>query len=332
MNIFSAGAQPSYAPAFEVFNGDHTPHAEIPSRVDRISEALDRSFHERVSVHAPATVEEVATVHDKQYIQYLSKTCSDLGLGDYRYPSVFPHGVARFGASDVAKIGRYAFDTFSPLIPETFHAASLSAAVALATAKYVHETGKGAYALCRPPGHHAESARFGGYCYFNNSALAAEYLSGFGRVAVLDVDFHHGNGMQQIFWERPDVLTVSIHADPDWKFPYFTGFADEIGQGAGEGYNLNISLSKNTGNDVYQRSLEIACERVASFHPTAIVIAYGADTHVDDPIGGFVLTTDYYVQMAATIASLRIPTMIVQEGGYNTALLGDNVVSFLSGF
>jgi acetoin utilization deacetylase AcuC-like enzyme len=332
MQIFSAGSQATYAPSFEVFNGDHTPHAEVSSRVDRIEEALRKTKHTSVGITTAATSDELASVHDPAYIEYLSLMCSRLDASDYRYPSVFPHGIARHGASDVAKIGRYAFDTFSPLIAETFHAASLSASVALAAAHDLHDTGNPAYALCRPPGHHAESARFGGYCYFNNSALAAAYLSGFGRVAILDVDFHHGNGTQQIFWERSDVFTVSLHADPDWKFPYFTGFADEIGHGAGEGYNLNIPLPKNTGNDSYHQALEIACERIASFHPAAIVVAYGADTHRDDPIGGFTLTTDYYAKMARTIASLRIPTMIVQEGGYNTSLLGDNAVSFLSGF
>lgn len=172
----------------------------------------------------------------------------------------------------------------------------------------------------------------GGYCYLNNAAVATEYLSGFGKVATLDVDFHHGNGTQHIFYHRSDVLTISIHAHPDWKFPFFSGYENEVGTGAGEGFNRNFALTEGTTDSQYQTVLEQALEHIREFRPDYLVISLGLDTHESDPIGGFRLTSEYFTEMARSIADLQLPTVIIQEGGYNTDLLGKNVVAFLDGF
>jgi acetoin utilization deacetylase AcuC-like enzyme len=162
--------------------------------------------------------------------------------------------------------------------------------------------------------------------------VAAQYLSQFGQVATLDVDFHHGNGTQNIFYRRPDVFTVSLHADPNWKFPYFSGHQDEIGEGEGTGRNINFPLAQGTTNKTFQQAVERAVVNISDFAPQYLVVSLGLDTHESDPIGGFKLTTEYFTTMAETINQLKLPTVIVQEGGYNTELLGKNAVAFLDGF
>jgi acetoin utilization deacetylase AcuC-like enzyme len=191
---------------------------------------------------------------------------------------------------------------------------------------------RSAYALCRPPGHHAGRDFSGGYCYFNNTAIAAKILSVRGSVAVIDIDYHHGNGTQDIFWEDDRVLTVSIHCDPRMDYPYFVGFADEVGAGAGEGYNLNIPLPPGATGEWYQKALELAFDRIHLFDPWALVIAVGFDTYRDDPISKFDLNTSDYTAVAQRLRALNLPTVLVQEGGYNIEALGKNVVTFLQPF
>ena len=188
-----------------------------------------------------------------------------------------------------------------------------------------------AYALVRPPGHHAERRSFGGFCYFNSTAVAAHYLSSFGRVAVLDVDYHHGNGTQDIFYERADVLTLSIHGHPRLTYPYFSGYGDEKGAGPGKGYNVNIPLPENIGGEVYRKALGHALKRIRRFTPRYLVVALGLDTAKGDPTGSWSLQAKDFLMNGRMIGELRLPTLVVQEGGYRTQTLGLNARSFFVG-
>lgn len=320
-------------PPHEVFDGKPDDAQEVPARVETITQALVEAglSLETTSETVPHAVLEA--IHSPAYLKFMREYSASIPEGAARYPSVFSLRSGRTPEQNVAKHGHYSFDTYTPLLKETFAIAESSAALAYVVAKEVSEgiipIG---YALCRPPGHHAEPEQSGGYCYINNAAVAAQHLREYGKVATLDVDFHHGNGTQAIFYDRNDVMTASIHANPNWKFPFMAGFADETGVGKGSGLNANYPLEEGTTNEQYQATLETALEQIAKFKPEFLVVSYGADTHAEDPIGGFKLSTDYYEKMAKTIKELNLPTVIVQEGGYNNSLLGLNVVSFLRGF
>lgn len=189
------------------------------------------------------------------------------------------------------------------------------------------------YALARPPGHHASQDLAGGFCYFNNSAIAAQQLlEKFDRVAIVDVDVHHGNGTQRVFYDRNDVLTISIHADPVRFYPFFWGYAEERGQGEGEGYNVNLPLPRGTEDKDYMRVLETAMSRLASFSPQAVVVALGLDAHESDPFRGMRITTQGFGAIGEQMGALGLPTVLVQEGGYLSDELGENLASFLGGF
>lgn len=216
---------------------------------------------------------------------------------------------------------------------ETWKAVRMSAMSALTAADLVSAGADSAYALCRPPGHHAYGERAGGFCYLNNSAIAAQYLRRtHDRVAILDIDVHHGNGTQGIFYDRDDVLTVSIHADPARYYPFYYGYAGQQGRGAGEGFNLNVPVPVKSGDRIWIAALEAAVERIAGFAPGAIVLALGLDAHEADPLDGGAVTTQGFAAMARRIAEIRLPTVIVQEGGYLTPMLGDNLAAFLTAF
>lgn len=324
-----------HSPEFEIFNGNPEPHQEVPGRIDRILEALDRNKigYQEVSTSLPA--ELLLSVHGEEYLDFLDQISRQLEPEDANYPSVFPTTLtSEVQQSNLAiRHGFFAFDMFTPIRKGTFEAALASASTAYEVAKNVYQGDLlVGYALCRPPGHHAERMKMGGYCYLSNAGIAAEFLSEHAKVAVLDIDFHHGNGTQDIFYERQDVLTVSIHADPTEIFPYYCGYDYEKGMGQGLGYNLNYPLPLGTDNQKYLPVLDKALEKISKYNPDYLVVGLGLDTHIADPIGGFRLTTDFFGRMGEQIKSLQKPTVITQEGGYNTEILGDNVVAFLQGF
>jgi acetoin utilization deacetylase AcuC-like enzyme len=233
-----------------------------------------------------------------------------------------------------ARLGRFSYDASTPIAQGTWTSAYWGAQTALSALHSVMEDGAPAFALCRPPGHHCGADYMGGYCYLNNAAIAAEAAIAAGRrkVAILDVDYHHGNGTQDIFYARGDVLFVSIHADPRTDYPFYWGHADEIGEGEGEGATLNLPLPRGTGMADYLPALDAALERIAGFGAELLIVSYGADTYVGDPISFFGIETGDYAVMARRIAELRLPSLIVVEGGYAVDALGDNVASFLAGF
>ena len=225
-------------------------------------------------------------------------------------------------------------DACSPISSGTWEAAYWNAQTTFSALAIVLGAERTAFALCRPPGHHAGADYVGGYCYLNTVAIAAEAAIAAGRrkIVILDIDYHHGNGTQDIFWTRGDVLFVSIHADPATDYPFFWGHADEIGEGEGEGATLNLPLARGTKLAEFERALDTACARIAAYGPDLLICSYGADTYAGDPISHFAIETADYRSIARRIADLRLPTLIVMEGGYAVDDLGRNVASFLSGF
>lgn len=325
-----------HVPSVEVENGAVIQCYESPTRLDAIHSALETAGLYTFEDPPVASDEAIATVHDPAYIAYLRETSAELrrargSTPKVQWPTVFPYGPNPRVRGNRALRGRYCFDTYTPILGGTFAAALGGASAALHAAELLASgTEQCVYVLTRPPGHHAERDRCGGYCYFNNSALAAERLTKIGKVAILDLDVHHGNGTQHIFYERSDVLTVSIHGDPTGLYPFFSGFTDESGMGSGLGYNVNIPLQPGTGPKEYRLALAIASETIGKFQPTFLVLAFGADTHETDPIGGFKLPTSFYHEMGSTVRELKLPTVVTQEGGYTLEALGGCVAFFLT--
>jgi len=223
-------------------------------------------------------------------------------------------------------------DTYAPITHGTYEAARDAVNCALTGAQLLLNEERLVYGLCRPPGHHAEYFAIGGYCYFNNAAAAAEYLSHHGAVAILDIDFHHGNGTQNIFYTRDDVFYVSLHADPNKKYPYVAGFAEETGIEKGRGYNRNYPLPLTTSETMYRKTLVKAIQTIRDFDPSFLIVSGGFDTYIKDPIGGLNLTVPFYEIIGKDINSLHLPTLIIQEGGYFVKDLREIACSFLKGF
>lgn len=310
-------------------------YLERPLRMERLLSALKQipSVVTRPAKHFPER--HILAVHDKGMVRYLQNASARLVKGEMIYPTVFP--VRRrlpAPGGDPTHAGYYSLDSFTPLTANAYAAARAAVDVALTGAERLRAgiPDGPVYALTRPPGHHAERDLFGGFCYFNNGAIAANYLAQDGRVAILDVDFHHGNGAQNIFWERDDVLTVSIHGDPHSAYPYFHGFADEKGAGAGVGYNHNFPLPEGVGDDQYIPVLRKACRLIEQYEPVALVVALGLDVSKDDPSGTFRVSRKGFHAIGETIAGLGLPSLLVQEGGYNLKHLGGNLTSFLQGW
>jgi acetoin utilization deacetylase AcuC-like enzyme/GNAT superfamily N-acetyltransferase len=307
-------------------------YVEAPVRIDSILRELGRvDLFDTVDARRFADA-HITAVHDADYVAYLRRVCLGLDQKTTVYPYVFPiRNVARPPKDLVIRAGYYCIDTFTPLSQNAFLAARRAVDCGLTAAQMVLEAYPFAYALVRPPGHHAERRSFGGFCYFNTAAIAAQYLRGSGRVAILDIDYHHGNGQQDIFYRRSDVLTVSIHGDPSFAYPYFSGFEDERGEGEGEGFNENIALPEKVDGDRYRRALRSALRRVQAFDPDYLVIALGLDPAKGDPTGSWSLTAADFEGNGRLIGALRVPTLIIQEGGYRTASLGINARRFLLG-
>jgi acetoin utilization deacetylase AcuC-like enzyme/ribosomal protein S18 acetylase RimI-like enzyme len=307
-------------------------YVEAPVRIGAILKELDRTdLFRRIEPRRFADT-HILAVHDGRLVDYLRRACARVGTGRSVYPYVFPiRNEARPPKDLPVRAGYFCIDTFTPINAYAYLAARHAVDCALTAAEQVLSGARIAYALVRPPGHHAERYDFGGFCYFNNAAVAAHYLSRYGRVAVLDIDYHHGNGTQQIFYERSGVLTVSIHGDPTIAYPYFSGFQDERGAGPGLGYNLNIPLAESCSPDAYHQALERALGRIRHFAPAFLVVAAGFDTASGDPTGTWANRGDDFRCMGETIGRLGQPTLVVQEGGYRVRTLGANARQFFEG-
>jgi len=307
-------------------------YVEAPVRLSAILHHLNKTeLFTRIN---PGRTPEkyIKAVHDADFVHYLRRACAQLPLGKSIYPIIFPIRNLRRPPNDMElQVGYYCMDTFTPLNRNAYLAARGAVDCAVTAAKCILEGYRLAYALVRPPGHHAERRAFGGFCYFNSTAVAANYLSQYGHVAVLDVDFHHGNGTQDIFYARDDVLTVSIHGDPHFAYPHFAGFADETGEGAGRGCNLNLPLPEKTTVERYQRTLAKAVRRIKEFRPAFLIVALGLDTARADPTGSWQLAARDFHRNGEIIGGLKLPTLVVQEGGYRTRTLGSNARHFFEG-
>lgn len=309
-------------------------YVESPARVSVIRRELGKTKDGLFEFHKPEHFgdEHVTAVHDAEFVRYLEHMCASLKDKPSVYPYVFPiRNPARPPRDMPVRAGYYCIDTFTPLHFNAWPAARRAVDCALTAAQAVLQGRHFAYALVRPPGHHAEHKVFGGFCYLNSAAIAAHYLSKHGRVAILDIDYHHGNGQQDIFFRRADVLTVSIHGDPQFAYPYFTGFADEIGEGEGEGFNVNMPLEERITPTQYSKAIALALTRVRQFAPSFLVICLGLDTAKSDPTGTWSLRAVDFEENGARIGALGLPTLVVQEGGYNTRTLGVNVRQFFRG-
>lgn len=336
MKIAYSAAHAAHDPSFFLVRGQRRDSAEQPARADILLAAAKSAGHD---IFAPRDfgLGPVAAIHSPEYLDFLRTAQREWmkldGAAAEVIPNVHPaRRHASYPRSIVGRAGWHQVDTACPIGPGTWDGALAATQVALTAAQFILDGDWIAYALCRPPGHHAYADMAGGFCFLNNTAIAAQHLrQRHQRVAILDVDVHHGNGTQGIFYGRPDVLTVSIHADPLDYYPYFWGHAHERGEGAGEGFNLNLPLPMGTGDDVWLATAERALERIRAFAPGALVVALGLDASESDPLQGLRITTAGFGRMAALIASLRLPTLLVQEGGYLGPELGENLAAFLDG-
>ena len=331
----------------EMFRGRLVPCHETAHRLGHVLAELQRRALGplRTPLDAGAALDAaLAQIHSPRYLRFIEHAWDEwvaLDPGNAErdaLPSVWPAPGMRFDVlpdNFAARLGIFSFDAGTPLTAGSWAAARAGAACAIEAARAVSAgTVRSAFALSRPPGHHAGADFFGGYCFLNNAALAAQALrdGGASRVAVLDVDYHHGNGTQAIFYERADVLTVSIHGDPRTEYPFFLGHADERGAGAGTGFNLNLPLPRGTGFARWREALQTGLAAIRAFGADALVVSLGVDTFEGDPISGFRLRSPDYRQVGRDIAGAQLPTVFVFEGGYAVAEVGVNTVNLLEGF
>ncbi len=337
MRAVYSDAHRQHDPRLALVRGTMRPSAEQPERADRLLAAV-RRLGWPILDPEPYGLAPVLDIHTAEYVDFLQQAHADwLMLGDAApeiVPNIHPQRMpATYPRAIVGRAGWHMADAACPIGAGTFPAALGAAETAVTAAELVLAGEPMAYALCRPPGHHAYADMAGGFCFFNNAAIAAQRLRRrHDRVVILDVDVHHGNGTQGIFWTRPDVLTLSIHADPRDFYPFFWGHAHERGEGAGEGANLNLPLPLGSGDEAWLAVLDVALRRIRSFAPGALVIALGLDAYEGDPFKGLAVSTHGFGRIGAAIGQLHLPTVLVQEGGYLADALTDNLESFLGGF
>jgi acetoin utilization deacetylase AcuC-like enzyme len=332
-------------PAVEVWAGTPQGSTEVPARAEEIARCLAEDDAFEAAVPGDHGLAPVLAVHEAGLVRWLEEAWRECGPGSPSreiFPDTVLHPGLRAGmgrgrepaAAPFARLGYWCFDTMTPVVEGTYPAARSAVDCALTAADLVLAGDRAAYALCRPPGHHAARSVLGGFCYLNNAAIAARHLcdSSGGPVAILDLDYHHGNGTQQIFYEHGEVLYASLHADPDRAFPYFTGHRDETGTGRGAGSTLNIPLPPRCGDRDYLAELDGALDVIGGYGAAVLVVSLGMDTYEHDPICDLAITADGFYQMGKAVSGLGLPSVIIQEGGYHVAQLGHNVRRWLRGF
>jgi acetoin utilization deacetylase AcuC-like enzyme len=341
MQCFYSPAQDRHAPPTFLLRGAPAPSPERPERAERLADALTElglRLESPTSIDSPGLRRRLETIHTPRYLHFLetihARWHAMPGASELVAPNVHPTGGGHhYPEHPVGQAGWHLHDMACPIGAGSFAGILASAASAEAAADAVLAGERSAYALCRPPGHHAGPERAGGFSFLNNSALAASILrEAFARVAIIDVDLHHGNGTQDIFYTRGDVWTGSLHAGPSEFYPFFWGGADERGSGDGEGANLNIPLSIGSNGARFIEALEQLLEDIKAFRPEAVVVALGLDAHKDDPLAGLALETEDFTPIGARLKALDLPTVLVQEGGYPTVSLGKNLAAFMKGF
>ncbi len=339
MKVIYSEEHRSHFPQGELYGGEFVTPFERPSRVEYVLRRLKQVGLADISPPGKLDWKPVRKVHDKGFLKFLETAWDEWVAAGFRgeiLPTGFPvRGMQQRIPKNIdGKAGYYTLAVETAITAGTWEAAQASAAVALTAQKLVAGGERAAFALCRPPGHHAHDDMYGGYCFLNNAAIAAQAFldQGAQRVAILDVDFHHGNGTQDIFYGRDDVLFLSLHGRPEDAFPYFLGYADEKGEGKGEGFNVNYPMAPGTAFDHWSKALEDACRKIRRYGPDALVVSLGVDTYKDDPISFFKLESDDFSRYGARIAKLNVPTLFVMEGGYAIEAIGVNAVNVLTGF
>ena len=332
MKVFYSPAHHVHDPESEFTNSGPIPYPECARRADIIAATLaaDTTFDITAPAAAPTLLH---TIHDADYLQFLAEIYAGQAPHSAELtPTTFPlRGRGRRPPTGKAQAGYYSFDT-TPLTPGAWDAARSAADSTLAGAAELLAGAPSVYALCRPPGHHAGRDYFGGYCYLNNAALAAGHLTNRGRVALLDIDYHHGNGTQDIFYDSDQVLFVSIHADPAYQYPLYWGYADEIGEGRGVNFTRNFPLPAGTSDTAYLETLDHALTLITDFAPRHLIVSAGLDIYRDDPLGDWAITEEGIGKIGEKIAAVALPTLLVQEGGYDLQGLGANVRHLLAAF
>jgi acetoin utilization deacetylase AcuC-like enzyme len=336
MKAFLDPRQSAHNPKYFMASGSIKDNPEQPRRVEVLRDGAERAG---CTFQAPKDhgLAPIAAIHTPRYLTFLQTIFERWqhieNAGSEVIPNVHPaNRTDSYPKSAVGQAGFHQADTACPINADTWSSAYWSAQSALSAVAHICDGNDAAYALSRPPGHHAFADLAGGFCFLNNSAIAAEALrtKGF-RPAILDVDVHHGNGTQGIFYDRKDVFTVSIHADPARFYPFFWGHAHEQGAGQGEGYNLNLPLARGTGDDDYLVTLDRAARAIRNYGANVLVVALGLDAYENDPLRGLAITTDGFARIGQSIAKMGLPTVYVQEGGYLSEELGQNLTSFIKG-
>jgi acetoin utilization deacetylase AcuC-like enzyme len=343
--VIRSNAHLAHDKLVEVDFGKPIPGYEVPARAIEIENALVEAGGYRFEEPTHHGELPILAVHDQALLEVLATAWDDAiaaGVTDGTRPLIpgtllttaYAAGHDTGLPAPGYRLFGYTFDTATPIVAGTYRAARVSVDVALTALDRSRGGAHIAYGLCRPPGHHAGRALYGGYCFFNNAAIVAQALSdgGASRVAILDIDYHHGNGTQQLFWDRHDVLYVSLHGDPSRAYPYYSGYDNEVGFGAGEGMNVNIPLPPRTDGDAYLAALEVGLQAIRDHDPDSpLVLSLGFDTFERDPIADFALTTQDYHRIGAAIGALDRPVIALQEGGYAIDALGANAASFFAG-
>ena len=341
MQAFHHPDHAGHAPRFFLSRGEVRPNYEVPERAEALRRGLaEVGLTPRTAPAASRTA--LLSVHHPDYLEFLAGAAAGWAMLPQAGPEVVANvhptpemlaNGARRPANVVGQAGWFTADAACPISPGTWEASLAAAGLALAAAGEA-TAGRTAYALCRPPGHHAYAARAGGHCYVNNAALAVEALrrGGAARVATIDIDSHHGNGTQGIFWDRGDVLTVSVHADPHCYYPYFVGHASERGTGAGEGCNLNLPLPMGSGDAAWLAAIGTGLDMVRTFGAEAVVVSLGFDASEHEPLAALTVSTDGFARAGAMLAGLGLPSAIIQEGGYSLDHLGPLLARFLTGW
>ncbi len=340
MIVVASDRHLKHAPLAEIESSGLQPPFEHPGRAAAIRKVL--TGDELFKVVEPDTwgVAPIEAVHDPGLVTFLARAWADYQIPHPGTHDVVPDffcmpglmsGMGDFPSESVIdlELGRWCFETTTPLTEGSYDAARSAVDVALSASQSVLDGRDATYGLCRPPGHHAPSGMYGGYCFFNNAAIAAQYVAATTdtKVTVLDVDYHHGNGTQQIFYDRDDIQYVSLHGDPARAYPYITGFEGEVGAGRGRGTNVNIPLPVGLDDDAYLGSLG----RISAFGPSMIVVSLGVDTYYNDPISDLGITAGGFERQGALVAEIGLPTVVLQEGGYDVDAIGNNVRRWLVG-
>jgi len=344
MKIFYSEEHRRHHPPFEIFDGgQRVPYYENPDRIDRILSALKKVDWAELIEPNDFGLDPILAVHDQGYINFIASCWTEWLASDPEVaaspaqhaflPATFAlRRKSRPTSSLRGRGGYYMMDLSACIVEGTYKASLASANCALNAAEFVFNHSIHAFGLCRPPGHHAGRDYAAGYCFINNAAVAANWLSKKGKVAVLDIDYHAGNGTQDIFYKRNDVLTISIHGDPDFEYPHYAGFADETGSGEGWGFHKNFPLPKDTGDIDYLEVLDKALNMIEDFSPDYLVLSSGMDAFDGDPLGTFHVTQNGFREIGRRIAALGLPTTIIMEGGYANEALGTNLVNLLENF